>query len=571
MAALAAIAGVTGWSSVAHAVFVWDDGGSPDHSWNTAANWNPDGVPAAADTAQWSTPATVDIPAGGAAANDLQVSNVTTTFNLNNFALAVGPGTSRPDGNSANMVFNGPGTVTFSGPLTVGENQPFSPPSGHARVTAQNGATVNTTNMVLGKYRGAAIVTATGAGTVWNDNGNTNFGGTTAPGYTYTAPRVQMFVTNGAHYNFNLGTYATRNSHVLVISAGSTAVNESRIVVDGAGSQFNLTSGYGSNFHVGGYGANSNWEITNGGVLNATGSNLGLSFANGTSTNTYTISGAGSKMTASQFGVALRSSDSAAARGTTVVNVLTGGTFESSDADGSNRGITIGDRGRVSLQGGTISVPAGKDVVLRDTGASSGLPGTLEGSGTIIGGNLRVEGNSIVSPGISSTGLMTIQDGNLTATAVTSPFAQFTYDLSTTNGAHDRISLVTPTKAATIPGVFTYSNLGAGNGFTGTMDFLLADTISYSGFASGDIPLNTDNLDTLLSSAGYTTRVTGTSPTNPGQYRYFIAPDVSGTSDALRLQLVAIPEPGSVAAVAALGCSLLTRRRGRGRRRCDVG
>jgi len=197
------------------------------------------------------------------------------------------------------------------------------------------------------------------------------------------------------------------------------------------------------------------------------------------------------------------------------------------------------------------------------TGAFT-IPFDIEGNGTILGGNLRVEANSIVRPGLS-TGTITVQNGSLTAT---SPSAQFPYELSTSDGTHDRISIVASGQSATIPGVFSYTNLGAGNGFSGTLDFLLADTISYSGLSSGDIPLNTDNLDTLMSSAGYTTRVTGAAPTNPGEYRYAIIPNVSGSSDALRLQMVAIPEPGSATAIAAVSCSLLMRRR---RRRCDVG
>jgi hypothetical protein len=91
-------------------------------------------------------------------------------------------------------------------------------------------------------------------------------------------------------------------------------------------------------------------------------------------------------------------------------------------------------------------------------------------------------------------------------------------------------------QSATIPGVINYSNIGSGSSATGILDFLLADTINYNAFSAGDITLNTDNLDSILAAAGYPTRVTGTAPTNPGEYRYFIAPDVVGTLDALRLQ-----------------------------------
>jgi hypothetical protein len=534
-AALFAAVTALGSSSAAYAQFVWDDGAAPDHNWSTPGNWSPDGVPTAADSARWNfapSPTTVTLSAA-AEASDLQINDVAVDFNLNNFALTVGVGPSRIDGNSATVVFKGPGSVTFGGELFVGQNLPFSPPADHARVTAQGGATINTTDMTVGRYRGAGIVTVTGAGTVWNDSGNTTFGSSTAPAWTYTQPRVELHVTNGGHYNFNLGDYASRDAHVFQISKGN--VNESRVVIDGAGSQFNLTGGYGSNFKVGGYGSNSNWEITNGGVLNGAGSNLGLSFNAGTGVNTYTISGAGSKMSASQFGVALRSSDATAPQGPTVVNILTGGLLQATDFDGNDQGVTIGDRGRISLQGGTISVPLDKRVNLRDNGAASGAPATLEGTGTITGGHLRVEGDSIVRPGGSAaTGTITLTDGSLD---VVDFAAQLSFDLSTSTGAHDRIKASATNQTAAVPGVITYTNIGSGNSFTGTLDFLQADTLLYSGLTFGDIPLNTDGLDAILAAAGYTTRVTGAAPDSPGEYRYFIEPNAVGVLDALRLQL----------------------------------
>jgi hypothetical protein len=302
-----------------------------------------------------------------------------------------------------------------------------------------------------------------------------------------------MYITNGAHFNHNTGSNPYHTFRV-----ANNNHTDSKIVVDGVGSQLNITGNYQSNFKVGGYNANATFEFTNGGVLNSN-LNLGMSFgAFGTGTNTYTISGAGSKMSAAQWGVALRSSDASAPQGVTVVNVGTGGTFEATSFDGSDRGISIGDRGRVSLQGGAISVPATKDVALRDNGATSGAPATLEGNGAITSGNLTVEGDSIVRPGIP-TGTLKIQNGSLTASSAS---AQFLFDLSTTNGAHDRIEVSAAGQSATIPGLINYSNIGSGSSATGILDFLLADTINYNAFSAGDITLNTDNLDSILAAAG---------------------------------------------------------------------
>ena len=567
VAALAAIAGVAGINSVAHGAFVWDAGASPDNSWNNATNWDANsGVPTGADSARWTaagspSPSTVDIPSGGAAASDVLVDDRIVTFNLNNFALNVGNGSGTPnniDGDNADATFHGPGSVSFDAPVQLGVNRPFVGGTvGHSRVTANGGANVTTMGLVLGRYRGGGIVTVDGAGTTWNNTRDVNFGqGSGDASYIYTQPRAQLYITNGAHFTHNTGANAYHTFKV-----ANNSKTDTKIVVDGAGSQLNITGSYQNNFKVGGYGssANSTWEFTNGGVFNST-MNLGMAY-DGTGNHTFTISGTGSKMSTGMWGVGMRSSDAGSSRATaTIVNVGTGGTLEATNFDGGNRGIGVADRAKISLQGGSLSVPAGKDVALRDTGSTTGAPATIEGIGTIFGGNLRVEANSIVRPGLS-TGTLTIQDGSLTAT---SPNAQFNYELNTTDGTHDRISIVASGQSATIPGVFSYTNLGAGAGFTGTMDFLLADTITYAGtLTGGDIPLNTDNLNTILSSAGYTTRVTGAAPTNPGEYRYFIAPDVSGTSDALRVQLVGVPEPGSTAAIAAVASALLTRRRRR--------
>src|SRR6266480_2065847 len=90
MAALAAVGGIAGFASVASAQFVWDDGASPDHNWNSPNNWTANsGFPAAGDSAQWNTgttPATTTVNLSeNEAASDLQVRDVAVTFNLNNF------------------------------------------------------------------------------------------------------------------------------------------------------------------------------------------------------------------------------------------------------------------------------------------------------------------------------------------------------------------------------------------------------------------------------------------------------------------------------------------------------
>ena len=118
LAALAAVGGIAGSGAVAQAQFVWDAGGAPDNNWNTPANWTADsGSPGASDSAQWLTgtsPATSTVDLSqNESANDLLVDEVATTFNLNNFALAVSQGMN-VDGDSAHATFNGPGSVAES-------------------------------------------------------------------------------------------------------------------------------------------------------------------------------------------------------------------------------------------------------------------------------------------------------------------------------------------------------------------------------------------------------------------------------------------------------------------------
>src|SRR5205823_2282113 len=115
-----------------------------------------------------------------------------------------------------------------------------------------------------------------------------------------------------------------------------------QLTVDGPGSQLNFT-GDASNLQLGGYANSSSttWNITNGGVVSHTNpaspqNGIGLSFNNqgGTAgTNTFNISGTGSKLTSPTIALSARSSDAGATRGPTVVNVGTGGTLEATNFD----------------------------------------------------------------------------------------------------------------------------------------------------------------------------------------------------------------------------------------------
>lgn len=427
-------------------------------------------------------------------------------------------------------------------------------------VNASGGAQVSTSSGInIGDYRNGGEINVDGAGTVWNSSGAVQFG-RAGSSSIFTQPRAVLSITNGGVFNHNTESTFTvsRNDH-----------SNSEITVDGPGSQLNFTGTSGSNVIIGGYGANTTWNVTNGGLLSSTAS-LGLGFAGGTGVNTFNISGGGAKFLVPIVTLAGRSG-SDFNRNPTVVNIGEGGILETTSADGGDRSINVGDRGRLVLQGGTIITPAGKHVALRQ-GSVADAQATLEGFGTIVGGNLRVEGDSIVRPGgAGATGTIVIENGNL---AVLATEAQLLFDLSTdASAAHDSIVLQSAGSSANIAGLLSFTNLAVGSGAqaAGILDFIVADTIAYNtgtdglNLSSGDIPLDADNLDSLLQAEGYV-RVFGT-PVNLGEYRYYIANDVLEDSaggltlDALRLEIAPIPEPGALSLLAMGGLLMLRRRR----------
>lgn len=574
-AAWAVVAGVTG--AGAHgATFTWDGNAGTDNNWNTANNWTANsGSPGAADTASWSgsstpSPATVDLSQNEAAAN-LNVNNKDVTFNLNNFALTVGSTTTTVDGNAGDVTFNGPGTASIGGLLRIGFDA--AEPALHTRVSAAGGATVTTSaGMTLGDYRGGGIVAIDGAGTTWNSSGPVQFGRAASGSRTFTQPRTQLLITNGGVFNHDTGN-TTANTFV-VSRANRT---DSRIVVDGAGSQLNFIGGYGSNVRIGGYQSATNWEITNGGVLTST-EPLGLSFRNETTNpkvNTFTISGAGSKMSAPLIALAGRSS-SDMARGATVVNVLPGGTLEGTDFDGFDYAIAVGDRGLLSLQGGTVNITtAGKAVGLRNGGVA-GEKSTIEGFGTIQGGNLVAETDTRIRPGINGAGTIDITGGNLTTAGGATP-TDLLWELQTTAGnPHDLVAASGAGSVVTIGNNstddITFSVLDGGSlaaGAEGFMDFLIGETVNYGNTPLLDDVPDIDNLDDLLAAAGYT-RVDAAVVPGPGEYRYYkalVSPldyggDYSGLQ-AIRLDFAPIPEPASLGLLGLGALPLLLRRRRR--------
>ena len=60
-------------------VFVWDAGGGADTSWFTTANWDPDGVPGATDSATLNINATINLPSDARVATFNQANGTLTS------------------------------------------------------------------------------------------------------------------------------------------------------------------------------------------------------------------------------------------------------------------------------------------------------------------------------------------------------------------------------------------------------------------------------------------------------------------------------------------------------------
>lgn len=347
---------------------------------------------------------------------------------------------------------------------------------------------------------------------------------------------------------------------------------EMKINVDGPNSKF-LQNATGANFRLGGY---QNYEInvTNGGEFASSENNWAGSFQNTPGKlATYIVDGEGSQMTFNAFTLGGRSRLDQ--RGSSVMYVRNNGLLYAGGYNDSS--VTVQENSALHLDNGTVYAPSHFGVELRNNTIGDDRHATLTGTGTIQG-NLRASGESLIQPGVGgagAAGTLRIESGGLFADGPTDVqgAAIIEIEFSTESGnPHDRIEVVTAGQSAQVGGVFTYSVLPGGtlSNAAGIFDFLVADTIVYSGadgaFSSGDLPADVDNLDGLLALAGYV-RVIDGPPIDANQYRYYIAndvlPDAEGnlTLDALRLEFVPIPEPTVLSLLAAGGLLMLRRRR----------
>lgn len=611
------------------ATYTYQAGGTGN--WSDPAGWTPaGGPPTVLDTATFAltSPASITIDNSSATAGKIgQAAGATNAINLNNQTFTLGGAAATTIAGS--MSWTGPGTVAASAnTLGIGA-------SGAAAQLALDGATVNVTgsNLVsigqsgdstgsgelliknggamtvnssatfrlgwnalgkltitrgsldtqvvggtsvsLGDYRGPGVVLLDGANSSWTNAANfqtaRGYNGANAPAGTTAAATIT--VQNGAKFLQSAGTFTLSKS-------GSSTKGNTWVTVDGSGSTFQVSS---TTVQLGGYSSEVRFDVTNGGLLKFDAA-LGTGFnyqSAATATSIYNVSGANSKIIAPSVAISGRFATDGTPRQPVIMTIGAGATVEATmPNDGSGNpgftgtGVAVVDRGRLSLQGGTVALASGVNLAVRNNSTSVADQAVLEGFGTITGGGITAATNTLVSPGINGAGKFSIINGSLTTSAATTgttpqPATSLNLELSTAAGnSFDQIELVTAGQSATIPAAITYSMLSGGslsNG-AGVLDFIVADSINYQNATLGDIPAGADNLDSLLAGAGYT-RVLGSDPIGAGQYRYAIVADALMDSagapvlDALRLEFQPIPEPASLGLLALGGLLMLRRRR----------
>ena len=378
---------------------------------------------------------------------------------------------------------------------------------------------------------GGATFTSTGSATIADETADTGTININGSGSTLNTGSGFFSVGSGGNGNLNIGdnpstggieTGGVVNSLRAGIATQNTA-SPSTVSVNGTGTQWNLTgidtSNRGAMLQLGSRG-NATVTVSNGGniVIDAqgtpTGSSQGGLLIGGLSgqtqaNGTLNIDGTGSSVT-------VNTGDNVIGRGGTgIVNVINGGTLNSSSARTEVIGRSVGSNGTVNVTGagstwnagdrvfvsaevdldtstatgaggnGTLNVANGGAVFAQDI--INGASGRITGGGGTITANIQNDGT--IAAG-NSPGLMTIV-GNLDHNAgatIEVEIAGTTFNTGIPQFDYDRIDVSDdPATTGTTEGVFTIdpaaifsvefiSGFSAASG--DSFDILIADTIS---------------------------------------------------------------------------------------------
>jgi autotransporter-associated beta strand protein len=314
--------------SPAHAaIWVWD-GGASTNQMSTAANYNPDGVPANGDTIQWNGTQTgnlllvsnlnitqgvfLDVTAGQT--GSLTLDSSSTALRLRDITIAAGSGAfSLGNGvgtlNSAafNLAFNTVTTNTFtnnsSNAATINSDAQFGSGGGVTRALVLTGTGNWNVNTTLAPSGGGTInVTKSGTGTL--NIGNAAALGAAGRTFTITAGSIDN-TTGGPLTTTNVlqawnGDFTFLGTNDLNLGTGAVTMNATRqmtvnannLTVGGAigGAGFGLTKAGAGTLTLGGASTYSGATTINAGKLIVTGS---LNSAGAVALNSGTLDGTG--------------------------------------------------------------------------------------------------------------------------------------------------------------------------------------------------------------------------------------------------------------------------------------
>ncbi|MDB6175336.1 MAG: hypothetical protein JWL59_4647 [Chthoniobacteraceae bacterium] len=401
--------------------YVWDAGGGTDTSWFTAANWNPDGVPGATDSASLNSALTITLPSNTSVASFLQSAGT----------------------------FTGAGTLSITGGFTwSGGNQTGS---GITSVAAGAGLSITGGNKHLerrldnsGNATWNSITPIdSGNGGIFNNFGTLDF--QSDGGLTYDLGGTQTIFNNAGTFTKSNGSGTTAFFNVEFNNGGIVNANAGTLSFPGTG----LSTG--------------TFNVANTGTLSFGGSGLSQSLGAASQINsagavtfrfgTINLAGGFNSASTTIFANSIVNFDSAAA--TTETLTQSAGTL-----GGSGKLTITGNfdwSGGIQNGSGITAVDAGATFAI--TGANKQLERRIDNAGTATWNTTTVtdSGNGGIFNNIGTLNLLS--DGGLT------------YDLGGTQTVFNNSGILTRSAGS---GIFAFTaaafnNSGTVNANTGTL------------------------------------------------------------------------------------------------------
>ena len=428
--------------------------------------------------------------------------------------------------NAGTVVLNGYTSLTNSGTLQTG----------NGGLLEENSATITNTGGTIEANGGTVMI-----------NGGTVSGGTLSS--TSGGEIDEQGVTRLPDVTLSAGSnlYVLDGSHIYFIASGRTGIttNNGTITLNKGGSNANTSIGISGAVELAGSGS----IILNGFMGNTESAWINdLGNSNLSQDSGHTISGAG-----------LINVDSFTNNGTVNANVsgnallletngvayTNSGTYEATN--GGTLDVTnLANLSSGTLTGGAYQVNAGSTMVLPGTITTNAATIILHGTNTTL---------AAISPMTSNTGTFKLENGATFTTAGnftnsgTIALDPSSLDI-TGNLVLDNSSVLDIGIAGTQAGQFDTINVTGSAALAGTLSLNLI-----SGFTAAV----GDSFNIMSADGGITGSFTNIGPIDVNGYVF----DLASTSNGLGLQVVAVPEPATLALMAIAGASILLLRKRR--------